>query len=226
VLLRIDQPYANHNGGQLVFGPNGLLYIGMGDGGAGGDPENRAQNLGSLLGKLLTLNVDVRGARPRIAALGLRNPWRVAFDRAKGDMYIGDVGQNAWEEVDYRSRVKLARLANYGWDVYEGRASFESKPLGAGELVRPVFVYRNGGGNCSVTGGFVYRGAAVPSARGRYFFGDYCGGIVWSLKIVGGKATQVRREPFTVDGLSSFGEDARGELYLVAHGGTIYRLRG
>jgi glucose/arabinose dehydrogenase len=225
-LLHIDQPYSNHNGGQLAFGPNGRLYVGMGDGGAGGDPENRAQNQGSLLGKLLTLNVDAAGARPSIAALGVRNPWRFSFDRANGDLYIGDVGQSSWEEIDYRSRAKLGRLENYGWDVFEGRASFERKPLGGGELVRPVHVFPTSGGNCSVTGGFVYRGAAVPAARGRYFFGDYCAGFVSSLKIVGGKATQVRREPFTVDGLTSFGEDARGELYLVAHGGTVYRLRG
>jgi glucose/arabinose dehydrogenase len=225
-LLRIDQPYSNHNGGQLAFAPNGLLYVGMGDGGSGGDPENRAQNRGSLLGKLLTLNVDVRGAAPRIAALGTRNPWRFSFDRATGDLYVGDVGQGSWEEVDYRPRAKLGRLANYGWDVFEGRAPFEDKPLGPGELVRPVYVYRNGGGSCSVTGGFVYRGSATPAARGRYFFGDYCSGMVSSLKIVGGKATSVRREPFNVQGLTSFGEDARGELYLVAHGGTVYRLRG
>jgi len=225
-LLRIDQPYANHNGGQLAFGPNGLLYVGMGDGGAGGDPENRAQNPGSLLGKLLTLNVDVRGAAPRIAAFGTRNPWRFSFDRANGDLYVGDVGQGDWEEIDYRSRAKLARLQNYGWDVYEGKTSYERKPLGPGELVMPVHVFSHANGNCSVTGGFVYRGSAMTAARGRYFFGDYCSGLVWSLKIVGGKATQVRREPFTVPTLSSFGEDAAGELYLVSQGGTIYRLRG
>ena len=225
-LLFIKQPYSNHNGGQLAFGPNGLLWIGMGDGGAGGDPENRAQNMRSLLGKLLTIDVDKRGARPRIAALGMRNPWRFSFDRANGNLYIGDVGQNAWEEVDYLARAKLGRLNNYGWDVYEGRASYERKPLGPGRLVRPVYVYRNGGGNCSVTGGFVYRGTAVPEARGRYFFGDYCSGIVWSLKISAGRATQVRREPFTAEPLSSMGEDARGELYLVQHSGTIFRLSG
>jgi glucose/arabinose dehydrogenase len=224
-LLRIDQPYPNHNGGQLAFGPNGLLYVGMGDGGAGGDPENRAQNRGSLLGKLLTIDVDTRGAGPVIAALGTRNPWRFSFDRATGDLYVGDVGQNTWEEIDFRPKAKLGELQNYGWDVYEGRASYEPKPLGGGELVNPVHVYGHGGGNCSVTGGFVYRGRAVPAARGRYFFGDYCSGSVWSLKISGGRATSVRREPFRVASLSSFGEDARGELYLVSQGGTVYRLR-
>ena len=225
-LFRIDQPYANHNGGQLAFGPNGLLYVGMGDGGSGGDPENRAQSPASLLGKLLTLNVDVRGARPRIAAYGTRNPWRFSFDRANGDLYIGDVGQGDWEEIDYRPRAKLGRLQNYGWDVYEGKASYERKPLGPGELVMPVHVFSHANGNCSVTGGFVYRGSAMAAARGRYFFGDYCSGLVWSLRIVGGKATQVRREPFRVPSLSSFGEDAASELYVVSQNGTVYRLRG
>jgi glucose/arabinose dehydrogenase len=225
-LLFIRQPYPNHNGGQLVFGPNGLLYVGMGDGGAGGDPENRAQNPRSLLGKILTLNVNVKSPRPRIAALGTRNPWRISFDRKNGDMYMGDVGQNAWEEIDYRSRAKLGQLANYGWDAFEGRSSYEPKRLGPGQLVRPVYVYGHGGGNCSVTGGFVYRGSAVPAAAGRYFFGDFCSGTVWSLEISGGRATSVRREPFTVGSLSSFGEDAHGELYVVSQGGTIYRLAG
>ncbi|HEV8250303.1 MAG TPA: PQQ-dependent sugar dehydrogenase [Gaiellaceae bacterium] len=225
-LLHIDQPYPNHNGGQLVFAPNGLLYIGMGDGGSGGDPENRAQNPRSLLGKLLTLNVDVPGARPRIAALGTRNPWRISFDRKNGDLYMGDVGQNAWEEIDYRPHAKLGRLANYGWDIYEGRASYEPKRLGPGELVRPIYVYGHGGNNCSVTGGFVYRGSAVPAARGRYFFGDWCSGLVWSLRVSGGRAVDDRREPFRVPSLSSFGEDARGELYLVSQAGAVYRLAG
>jgi glucose/arabinose dehydrogenase len=225
-LLRIVQPYGNHNGGQLVFGPDGLLYVGMGDGGSGGDPENRAQNMGSLLGKLLTLNVNVRGARPRISALGLRNPWRVSFDRATGDLYIGDVGQSSWEEIDFVPRARLSRLENYGWDVYEGRARFEDKQPSTGELVEPVHVYAREGGHCSVTGGFVYRGSMVAGAKGRYFFGDYCSGTVWSLKVVAGRAQQVRREPFRVEGLTSFGEGAGGELYLVAHGGTLFRLRG
>jgi glucose/arabinose dehydrogenase len=225
-LLHIDQPYPNHNGGQLAFAPNGLLYVGMGDGGAGGDPENRAQNPNSLLGKLLTLNVDAQNPTPRIAALGMRNPWRFSFDRKNGDLYVGDVGQGAWEEIDRRPRAKLAQLANYGWDAFEGRSSYEPKRLGAGQLVRPIYVYSHNGGNCSVTGGFVYRGSAVPAARGRYFFGDYCSGLVWSLRISAGKAVQVRREPFRVESLSSFGEDARGELYVVSQGGAVYRLAG
>lgn len=224
-LLHIGQPYSNHNGGQLAFGPNARLYVGMGDGGSGGDPGNRAQNLGSRLGKMLVLNVDRRGAKPAIDALGLRNPWRFSFDRATGDLYIGDVGQGAWEEIDYLPRARLPRLQNYGWDVYEGRASYEAKPLSRGDLVMPVHAYSRSGPHCSVTGGFVYRGSRVPAARGRYFFGDYCSGWVWSLEVRGGKARELRRAPFRVSALTSFGEDAAGELYLVSHGGTVYRLR-
>jgi glucose/arabinose dehydrogenase len=221
-LLFVDQPYSNHNGGQVLFGPDGRLYVGMGDGGAGGDPEGRSQNPRALLGKLLSINVATGGVK--IEARGLRNPWRFSFDRATRDLYIGDVGQNAWEEVDYVARRALARLLNFGWDVYEGRARFESKRPSGGRLVFPVVVYPLSGGHCSVIGGFVYRGAGVPAARGRYFYGDHCSGVVWSLRIAGGKARQVRREPFRVESLTSFGEDTRGELYLTAQTGAIYRL--
>jgi glucose/arabinose dehydrogenase len=222
-LLFVEQPYPNHNGGLVAFGPDGKLYVGMGDGGAGGDPENRAQNLGSLLGKLVRIDVDQRAARPEIAALGLRNPWRFSWDRTTRDLYIADVGQNAWEEVNFLRRGTRG-LVNYGWDVYEGRARYESKPRSRGRLVFPIVVYRNGAEGCSVTGGFVYRGRSVPAARGRYFYGDFCSGIVWSLRVVGGRARQVRREAFRVGDLASFGEDARGELYLVSLSGTVYRL--
>lgn len=222
-LLFVRQPYPNHNGGQTAFGPDGALYVGMGDGGSGGDPENRAQNMRTLLGKLVRIDVD-RPARRKIAALGLRNPWRFSFDRRTGDLWIGDVGQDAWEEIDYLPRRRLGSLVNYGWDVFEGRASFERKQRGPGELLSPVAVYANAGEECSVTGGFVYRGTAVPAARGRYYYGDYCSGVIRSLRLVAGKARQLRREPFRVRGLTSFGEDARGELLLVAHAGTVFRL--
>jgi glucose/arabinose dehydrogenase len=222
-LLFVEQPYANHNGGLVAFGPDGKLYVGMGDGGSGGDPENRAQNLGTLLGKLVSIDVDRPGAEPQIEALGLRNPWRFSWDRATRDLYIGDVGQNAWEEIDYLRRGTRG-LVNYGWDVYEGRARWESKRPSRGRLVFPIAVYPNGSAGCSVTGGFVYRGRTVPAARGRYFYGDYCSGTVWSLRVVRGRATSVRRESFRVGGLASFGEDARGELYLVSLNGTVYRL--
>ena len=221
--LFVRQPYPNHNGGQLAFGPDGRLYVGMGDGGAGGDPENRAQNMSTLLGKLVRLDVSRPRPSPQIAALGLRNPWRFSFDRASGDLWIADVGQNAWEEIDWLARARLRALINYGWDVYEGRARFESKDLSRGALVQPVEVYSHSLG-CSVTGGFVYRGSAVPAARGRYFYGDYCSGIVWSLRLVDGRAPDVRRESFRIEGLSSFGEDARGELYATSLNGRVYRL--
>ena len=224
-LLFVRQPYANHNGGQLAFGPDGYLYVGMGDGGSGGDPENRAQDLASRLGKLLRLNVDRAGAAWQVAGYGLRNPWRFSFDRATGDLYIGDVGQGDWEEIDFLPRVSPG-LENYGWDVFEGRHRFEEKELNPrGKLVEPVAEYDHSEG-CSVTGGFVYRGKDIPALRGRYLYGDYCSGTVWSLRIAGGKATGIRREAIRVDELSSFGEDARGELYLVALGGTVYRLAG
>ena len=163
-LLFVEQPYPNHNGGQVAFGPDGWLYVGMGDGGSGGDPEDRAQNLSSRLGKLLRIDVDARPARVQIAGYGLRNPWRFSFDRGTGDLWIGDVGQNRFEEVDYTPRNSPG-MENYGWDVYEGNAIYESKdPNPAGRLVSPVAVYSQSGGHCSVTGGFVYRGRALRGA--------------------------------------------------------------
>jgi glucose/arabinose dehydrogenase len=214
----------NHDGGQLQFGPDGLLYAGTGDGGAGGDPPNNSQNLSRKLGKLLRLDVDKRGARWQIAGYGLRNPWRFSFDRATGDLYIADVGQDTWEEVDVRPRASLARLANYGWSRYEGRAVYDSSRSlqGPGEVVGPVAVYSHRFG-CSVTGGYVYRGSAVPAARGRYFYGDYCSGRIWSLRYSGGRVS-VRAESMNISGLSSFGEDLRGALYAVSLEGRLYRL--
>jgi glucose/arabinose dehydrogenase len=222
-LLFVDQPYANHNGGQLAFGPDGLLYVGMGDGGAGGDPENRAQDLGSRLGKLLTLDVDDRSADWRIAGYGLRNPWRFSFDRETGDLWIGDVGQGEWEEIDHTPRQSPG-LENYGWDVFEGSHPYEDKePSPRGRLVQPIAEYDHSQG-CSVTGGFVYRGEAIPAARGIYLYGDYCSGRVWILEPRGERRPRVERQPFDVASLSSFGEDVAGELYLVSLGGEIFRL--
>ena len=223
VLLAVDQPYANHNGGQLAFGPDRRLYVGMGDGGGGGDPENRAQDLGSLLGKLVRLDVDQATPEAEIAAYGLRNPWRFSFDRANGDLYLGDVGEQEWEEIDYVSEFGR-ELENFGWDVFEGNETFEDKePNPQGRIVPPLAVYSHDDG-CSVTGGFVYRGSRMPLLRGRYFYGDYCSGTVWSLRVRDGKPAGLRREPFEVASLSSFGEDAHGELYLVSHTGSIFRL--
>ncbi len=219
ILFSSRDPYGNHNGGMLAFGPNGRLYFTMGDGGAGGDPENRSQNMSSLFGKLLSLNVATKGLR--IEALGLRNAWRFSFDRANGDLYIGDVGQNAIEEINY-TPAKSPGLENYGWDVYEGRSKFENKPLGRGKLVQPVAQYTHANG-CSVSGGYVYRGSNKALA-GRYIYGDYCSGTVWSFKVSRGKATGLRRESFKIASVTSFGEDLTGELYAVSHGGKIYRL--
>jgi glucose/arabinose dehydrogenase len=216
-------PYGNHNGGQLVFGPDGKLYASVGDGGAGGDPENRAQNRASLFGKLFTIDVNRRGSRPQIVAIGLRNPWRFSFDRANGDLYIGDVGQSSTEEIDYTPRNSPG-LENYGWDLYEGTQRFEDNRSGGGRLVFPIAEYGRSQGY-SVTGGFVYRGTAIPALRGRYLYGDYGSGIIWSLRVVGGKATENRREAIRVDSLSSFGEDAAGELYATSlDEGTVYRI--
>src|SRR5919108_2159602 len=223
-LLYVRQPYVNHNGGELQFDRQGRLYVGMGDGGSEGDPQNRAQNPRDSLGKLLRTNPLAKPVRWQMVALGLRNPWRFSFDRANGDLYIGDVGQDTWEEIDYRPAGAIATLANYGWKTYEGLARYSNTPLGPGQLVAPVYVYGHTEGNCSVTGGYVYRGRAVAAAAGRYFFGDYCSGIVWSLKIANGRATEVRREPFRISSLTSFGEDVSGELYLATGTGKIFKL--
>ena len=223
-LLFVNQPYSNHNGGQLQFGPDGWLYVGMGDGGSGGDPENRAQNLGSRLGKLLRINANSRRPVVQIDGYGVRNPWRFSFD-SNGDLYLADVGQNAWEEVNYVPRNSKG-VENYGWDVYEGTHQFENKqPSGSGRLVMPIAEYPHSQG-CSVTGGYVYRGRALASLRGRYIYGDYCSGTIWTLRVAGGKAEDVRRESISLEGLSSFGRDSAGELYATSLSGTVYKLTG
>jgi glucose/arabinose dehydrogenase len=215
-VLFVKQPYANHNGGQLQFGPDGRLYVGMGDGGSGGDPQNHAQDLSSWLGKLLTINVDSRTPSVAIAGYGLRNPWRFSFDKA-GNLYIGDVGQESWEEVDYTPRSSPG-IENYGWNVYEGTHTYSSNSLNpVGHLVMPVAEYSHSNG-CSISGGYVW--------RGRYYYGDYCSGRVWSLRIAGNEATDGRVESITVPGLSSWGLDARGNLYAVSLHGTVFRVTG
>jgi glucose/arabinose dehydrogenase len=222
-LLFVEQPYSNHNGGQLAFGPDGRLYVGMGDGGGGGDPEDRAQNLGDRLGKLLSVDVADPDARWRMEAYGLRNPWRFSFDRLTGDLYIADVGQSVWEEIDFLPR-RSPGLENYGWDVFEGDERFEDEePHPRGRLVPPILQYSHDEG-CSVTGGFVYRGEAIPSAVGHYFYGDYCSGLVWSFAVRDGRAADEKRHPFQVESLASFGEDLAGELYLLSLDGEIFRL--
>jgi glucose/arabinose dehydrogenase len=219
-LLFVHQPYSNHNGGQLEFASDGKLYFGLGDGGSGGDPQDNGQNLDTRLAKLL--RTDPLRVRWEIVAYGLRNPWRFSFDRANGDLYIGDVGQSAWEEIDY-SRGG-ARPANYGWSRYEGRHVFKDTPVNpASPLVFPIAEYSRSDG-CSVIGGYVYRGTRIPALVGRYVYGDYCSGTIWSLRVVGGRATAIRREGITVKSLSSFGVDSRGEIYATSLDGVLYRL--
>jgi glucose/arabinose dehydrogenase len=216
VLFGVDQPYPNHNGGDVVFGPDGYLYIGMGDGGSGGDPQNRAQNDSSLLGKLLRINATAAGAAPEIWAKGLRNPWRFSFDRANGDLWIADVGQNAWEEVNHVAGNPSG--VNYGWNKREGTHAFNGgvKPNGA---VDPVYEYSHNGGNCSITGGFVYRGSEIRGLGGAFVFADYCGGRL--MATAGGSARDLQRD---VASPISFGEDAAGELWVLSQGGAVYRL--
>jgi glucose/arabinose dehydrogenase len=228
VLLAIDQPYSNHNGGQIAFGRDGRLYVAMGDGGSGGDPGNRAQNIRSRLGKLLRVNLRTRATR--IVALGFRNPWRFSVDPATGRFWLGDVGQGSREEVDVWNPGARG-LENYGWRRFEGTVVHNGgTPLYRGSrYVRPVHEYpTHAGGGCAVTGGFVYRGSLVRSARGRYFFGDYCNGRVWSFVLRNGRRAGLRaHSALTVPGnLSSFGEGPTRELYLVSHGGRIFRLGG
>ena len=222
VLLAVPDPYGNHNGSHLAFGPDGRLYTSIGDGGSGGDPENRSQDMQSQFGKLLSLDVSRPAAGWSIEALGLRNPWRFSFDRATGDLYIGDVGQGAIEEINFTPRSSPG-LENYGWDLFEGSRRYEERVAGPGKLVFPVSEYNHSRG-CSVTGGFVYRGTARRSERGRYIYGDYCSGVVWSFRIAGGVATGLRVERFKVASLSSFGENAAGELFALSHDGTIHRV--
>ncbi|MEA2642983.1 MAG: hypothetical protein QOG08_9, partial [Chloroflexota bacterium] len=222
-LMVVKQPQANHNGGLVKFGPDGFLYIGMGDGGAAGDsgtghaPQGNGQSLTTLLGKLLRVDVGATGpyaipagnpnlgagSRREIWAYGLRNPWRFSFDRATGDLYIGDVGQDSWEEIDFQP-APLAGGANYGWPVWEATHRYRSGPAPAGDT-KPVAEYSHAGGQCSVTGGYVYRGAAIPALSGFYFFGDYCAGRIWALVKLGGQwhMSLLRDTPYQI---SSFGE--------------------
>ncbi|HUF38001.1 MAG TPA: PQQ-dependent sugar dehydrogenase [Anaerolineales bacterium] len=220
-LLRVTQPYANHNGGHLAFGPDGLLYIGLGDGGLAGDPQGRAQNPLSLLGKMLQL--DVHTGELEIYALGLRNPWRYSFDPVTGDLYIGDVGQGQWEEVNFLAAGSPPG-ANFGWDYFEGSHAYEGTPPDPGALIMPIVEYSHSGGGCSVTGGHVYRGADLPEFYGVYLFGDYCTGTVWGM-LRGSDGSWTADLLFGLNGeITSFGVDEAGEVYAVARDGTIYKL--
>jgi glucose/arabinose dehydrogenase len=237
LLLRVDDPFANHNGGQLAFGPDRLLYIAFGDGGGGGDPEGNGQSLDTLLGKILRIDprpaagrpyrvpsgnpfVGRDGARPEIWAYGLRNPWRFSFDPATGDMWIGDVGQNAWEEIDHQPAGSGGR--NYGWNRREGLHAFEGgRPAGA---VDPVIEYGREGGACTVIGGSVYWGRRIPGLRGAYLYGDYCAGWVRAARVDGGRVAEERDLGLRVPGLTSFGVGPDRELYAMSLSGPVYRL--
>jgi glucose/arabinose dehydrogenase len=233
VLLEIRQPYRNHNGGLNLFGPDGMLYIGMGDGGSAGDPHNNGQRLDTLLGKMLRLAVDGGaayrvpgdnpfvdrpGARAEIWAYGLRNPWRFSFDRVSGRLFVADVGQNAIEEVDI-----VERGGNYGWNIMEGSECYGAQTCDKTGLRLPIAEYGHAQG-CSVTGGYVYRGSRIPGLVGRYIFGDYCSGRLWTLaEETGGRWGMAAWLP-TGLAISSFGEDQHGELYVVDHRGAVYLL--
>ncbi len=238
ILLTIDHPYANHNGGQLAFGPrDGYLYIGVGDGGSEEDPHNYGQNPGVLLGKILRIDVEGGtmpyavppdnpfvsrpGYRPEIWALGLRNPWRFSFDRETGDLYIADVGQDRYEEVDFQPASSRGG-ENYGWRIMEGLHCFNPDPCDPAGLVQPVAEYDHALG-CSITGGYVYRGPDV-ALRGVYYYGDYCSGRMWGLRQENGawQNTQLLKSPYPI---STFGEDEAGNVYLADYaGGRIYQL--
>lgn len=238
VVLKVEQPYANHNGGQLAFGKDGYLYIGMGDGGSSGDPQNNAQNPASLLGKMLRIDVEsgtapysippsnpfknTPGYRAEIWALGLRNPWRFSFDRKTDDLYIGDVGQNAYEEVNFESSASKGGK-NYGWKIMEASQCFESSTCNKKGLTLPIAEYEHSQG-CSVTGGTVYRGQNYPNMNGIYFYGDYCSGRLWGLQR-SGNAWQNTLFSDTPYSISSFGEDQAGNVYITDYGsGNIYKI--
>ncbi|HVE90732.1 MAG TPA: PQQ-dependent sugar dehydrogenase [Actinomycetota bacterium] len=238
-LLFIDQPFANHNGGALAFGPGGHLYIATGDGGSGGDPQNNGQSLNTLLGKILRIDprpsgtaaytipagnpfVGVAGARPEIWSYGLRNPWRFSFDRVTGDIWIGDVGQNLWEEIDYRPASSLGG-ENYGWRQMEG-----THPYNGGteppNHVPPIHEYANDRGTCAVTGGYVYRGTRIPSLQGTYVYSDYCLGTLRGLRQVAGTKVSDADLGAAAPLVASFGEDGSGELYVLSLGGPVFRI--
>ena len=240
VLLRIEQPYQNHNGGQLAFGPDGFLYVGMGDGGGAGDPQNNGQRLNTLLGKILRIDVNRgvpyaipasnpfatrSGARPEIWDYGLRNPWRFSFDRQTGALFIGDVGQSVWEEIDALPAGRGG--LDLGWRIMEGGACYAAATCDRQGLTLPVATYDHSRGDCAVVGGFVYRGTAYPALDGVYLFGDDCSGRIRAFRAAGAAGSPVTTAVVleTHLAISSFGQDDAGELYVCdLAGGAIYRL--
>jgi glucose/arabinose dehydrogenase len=239
ILLTIDQPFANHNGGGIGFGPDGYLYIGMGDGGGGGDPQGNGQSLSTLLGKFLRIDVDSGdpygipadnpfadgSGAPEIWSYGWRNPWRWSFDRATGNLFVGDVGQNTVEEIDAEPAGVGGR--NYGWNIMEGDLCFRTDPCSADGLTPPVAVNHRENGECAIIGGYVYRGGAYADLVGTYLFSDNCSDTLWAFEADSAIATgQAEAQDVGSAGFNptSFGEDESGELYLVNGRGEIHRL--
>ncbi|MFL5403569.1 MAG: PQQ-dependent sugar dehydrogenase [Gemmatimonadales bacterium] len=242
VILTADQPFPNHNGGQIGFGPDGFLYLGLGDGGSANDPQGRGQDRSDLLGSILRLDVSPGTAytvpsdnpfvgqqpavRPELWSYGLRNPWRFSFDRASGDLYIADVGQDNLEEIDVATASSGGgRGVNYGWSVMEGNQCLGGGQCDQTGLTSPTFQYGHGEG-CSVIGGYVYRGSTLPDLQGTYFYGDYCQRWVHSFRYDGSAATDMTNWPElgTPTSLTSFGEDAAGELYLLESSGRVSKI--
>ena len=254
IILQVTQPFANHNGGHLAFGPDGYLYIALGDGGSGGDPFNNAQDTSKLLGKLLRLDIDgappytnpstnpfygAIAGRDEIWAYGLRNPWRFSFDRQNGDLYIGDVGQDHYEEIDYQpgSGAGSSGGDNYGWHIVEGNGHCYTPSSGCVQtgLKLPIVEYDHSQG-CSITGGYVYRGCAMPDLQGTYFYSDFCTSFIRTFNVVGGVPTNFQDRTadlapgggITISNVSSFGEDARGEIYICDLGtgsnGEVFKI--
>jgi glucose/arabinose dehydrogenase len=236
VILRIEHPFRNHNGGQLAFGPDGYLYIGVGDGGSEGDPRLYGQNMNVLLAKILRIDVDhgdpysippdnpfvKGGGRPEAWLTGLRNPWRFSFDSQTGDLFIGDVGQDNWEEVDFLPAGSKGG-ENYGWSFREGFHPYKGNPPANLKLVDPVTEYGHDQG-CAIIGGYIYRGKTLPEWDGIYFFGDYCSGNVWGLLHKPDGSWQSRLLFNTSVQISSFGQDQDGEIYLLSYNGQVFQL--
>ena len=258
-LISFEQPFSNHNGGMILFGPDGYLYISVGDGGDAGDPYDNSQNLKNFFGTILRIDVntskgykipnsnpfiDMNDIKEEIWSYGIRNAWRFSFDKLTGDMYMGDVGQNSWEEINFQSYLSSGG-ENYGWNHYEGDSLYIDKKQ-ISSAVMPIYVYPNnaniikvllgwkedGARGCSVTGGYVYRGDLIPELKGRYLFGDYCTGRVWSFKYKNGNILDFKdlTESININNgnktiyISSFGQDLNGELYIIDYSGTIYKL--
>jgi glucose/arabinose dehydrogenase len=228
-MLEVAQPFANHNGGALEFGPDGMLYVALGDGGSGGDPQGNGQNTNALLGKILRIDVSGDayrvppdnpfaggGGRGEIWAYGFRNPWRITFDRETGELWAGDVGQNTWEEVD-----RVVRGGNYGWNVLEGNECFRAPTCDRDGKISPRAVYPTADG-CAVTGGYVYRGTSMPDLRGWYVYADYCSGVVWALNPADDSPPVELAS--TGQTIPSFAEAPDGELYFLSFGRAVYRL--